>query len=129
MRRLPPKLGGDRGLGAPERRTARGDHARSAQPSRADCESDGLMRWLGIVFIVALLGIGFFAFQSQEAFFGLPPATISVLIWGILAFLLVAGAGSGFRRIRLRPGQAALALLIWAGVLVIIAALYTLSTR
>lgn len=45
-----------------------------------------------------------------------------LLVWLIMALLLVAGAGIGFRRLKSR--EAIASLLIWAGLLAVIVAAY-----
>lgn len=46
------------------------------------------------------------------------------LVWLLMALLLVAGAGAGFRRFRHDPRRAVVSLLIWAAVIAAIVAAY-----
>lgn len=46
------------------------------------------------------------------------------LVWLIMALLLVAGAGTGFRRLRFDTQRSLLSLLIWGGLIAAIALAY-----
>lgn len=46
------------------------------------------------------------------------------LVWLLMALLLVAGAGTGFRRFRHDTGRAVISLMIWGAVIATIVAAY-----
>jgi hypothetical protein len=82
------------------------------------------MRWGGLAVVVALLAIGFIAYARPDL---LPVSGVDLpwLIYLLLALLLVAGAGYGFRRLRFDRGNAVIAALFWGALIVAIAVGYS----
>lgn len=82
------------------------------------------MRWVGLVFVIALLVVGWVGYNNPELFPG--NMDIPGIVWAIMALMLVSGAGFGFRRIRHNPASALAALALWAAVIVAIVVAYPL---
>jgi protein-S-isoprenylcysteine O-methyltransferase Ste14 len=79
---------------------------------------------IGVVLVVALVALGVTASERPDLF----PENLDVprLVYLTMALLLVAGAGYGFTRMRFDGARAIVSLVIWAGVIVAIAAAYAI---
>jgi hypothetical protein len=87
-----------------------------------------MMRALVVAASLALLIIGWFAFQDDRGVLGLSGDMTLQLVYLLMVLLLVSGAGYGFRRIRNQPGVAIAGALFWAGAAVVLVLLYRIFT-
>jgi hypothetical protein len=87
------------------------------------------MRWLGIVFVLALLALGWIAYDQDRGPFGLSGDMTLELVWMIMALLLVSGAGYGFQRFRGEPRAAIAGALFWAGAAVVLILFYRIFNQ
>jgi uncharacterized membrane protein len=88
------------------------------------------MRWLGVALVVALLALGWVAYNHEnDRVLGLYGGDMSQLVYLALVLLLVSGAGYGFRRIRYDAGRAAFAIVFWGGLCVLIMLAYQYFVR
>jgi hypothetical protein len=79
-------------------------------------------RWVGALIVVALLAVGFAGYSRPDWFGGLDMPGI---VWGIMALLLVTGAGWGFQRFRSDGGMALAGILFWAALIVALTFAYS----
>lgn len=81
-----------------------------------------MKNWLGVGVVIVLLVVGWIGYDRPDLF----PANLDVprLIYLLMALLLVAGAGYGFRRLRFDGKNALVSIVIWAGLFAVIALVY-----
>ena len=96
LHRLPPDIGRDRELEQAHRNPAKGDHGGTSKPAGA-------------------------AERLPLSEFDWPRLT-----YLLMALLLATGAGYGFSRFRADRRNAIIGLLVWAGLIALVAALYAI---
>ena len=84
------------------------------------------MRWAGLALVIALMLMGLFAYLGAPWLSGVAPEQLTRLTLLLMALMLVAGAGFGFRRLRFDRGRALAGALFWLAALLAAAGLYTL---
>lgn len=82
------------------------------------------MRALGIGFVLALLIIGWFAYQDDRGVLGMSGEMTLRLVGLTMTLLLVTGAGFGFQRFRAEPRAAIAGALFWAAAAIVLVLIY-----
>lgn len=68
------------------------------------------MRWLGVLFVVVLLGLGWIGYSQPERFWGID---LPGIVYAVMALLLVSGASFGFWRFRAHKRAALAGIVFW----------------
>ncbi len=87
-----------------------------------------MMRALGIGLTLALLIIGWFAYQDDRGVLGMSGDMTLRLVGMVMVLLLVTGAGFGFQRFRAEPRAAIAGALFWAAATILLVLLYRMFT-
>jgi|CXWL01.1.fsa_nt_gi protein-S-isoprenylcysteine O-methyltransferase Ste14 len=80
-----------------------------------------MMRWFGLVIVVALLALGYVAYAYPRTF---PNMDVASLVYAVMALLLVSGAGYGFWRFREHKAASVAGLVFWPIAIIAIAWAY-----
>lgn len=80
-----------------------------------------MKNWVGVGVVLALLAVGFATYTHPDL---VPGVDAPRVIYLLMALLLVAGAGFGFRRLRTDKRTAFLSVVAWLALIAVIALVY-----